>query len=104
LLWLELKDKKLGVRFLRQYSVDKFVVDFYCPTVKLAVEIDGATHVTDEEVQYDKERQSKIEALNINFLRFTNEEVYDDRYNVLQKIKKFIEFKSKTPDYNFYTK
>lgn len=90
LLWLELKDKKLGVRFLRQYSVNKFVIDFYCPVIKLAIEVDGATHVTDEELEYDRERQSKIEALRIEFLRFTNDEVYGNRYNVILKIKEYI--------------
>src|SRR5690349_8238720 len=77
LLWLELKNKKLGVRFLRQYGVGAFVVDFYSPEVKLAVEVDGATHVTDEEKEYDRNRQNKIEVAGITFLRFTNPEVYD---------------------------
>lgn len=86
LLWLELKNKKLGIRFLRQYSVDKYVVDFYSPEIKLAVEVDGATHVTDEQIEYDKNRQAEIESAGVTFLRFTNEEVYDDRYNVLEKI------------------
>ena len=84
----ELKNKKiLGQRFLRQYSVLSYIVDNYCPNVKLAVEIDGATHQTDEEIEYDIHRQQEIESLGITFLRFKNEEVYDDRYNVLEKIK-----------------
>ena len=87
ILWLELKNKKLGVRFLRQYSIGAFVVDFYCPSLKLAIEADGATHYTDEEKEYDAKRESEISELNIKFLRFTNAEIYDDLYIVLEKIK-----------------
>ncbi len=88
LLWRELKDKKIcGCKFRRQYSVLSYIVDNYCPKVKLAIEIDDATHQTDKEIEYDKIRQEEIESLGITFLRFKNEEVYDDRYNVLEKIK-----------------
>ena len=87
LLWLELKNKKLGVRFLRQFSIKAFVVDFYCPEIKLALEIDGATHITREEIKYDKQRQEYIESLSIKFLRFDNIEIYYDMFNVLEKIK-----------------
>lgn len=91
ILWYELKNKKLGARFLRQYSIGKFVVDFYAPDIKLAVEADGATHCTPREIEYDAIRQSIIEENKISFLRFTNPEIYDDLYNVLEKIKTKIE-------------
>lgn len=87
LLWLELKRRKLGVRFLRQYSIFAFVVDFYSPELKLAIEVDGATHSTNEEIEYDNRRQSIIEQLGIIFLRFTNSEIYNDLHNVMEKIK-----------------
>jgi very-short-patch-repair endonuclease len=97
LLWLQLKNKQiLGIRFLRQYSVGPYVVDFYAPEVKLAIEVDGATHVTDEEIEYDKNRQATIENLNISFLRFTNQMIYEDMYNVLETIKKYIRTKTKS--------
>jgi very-short-patch-repair endonuclease len=84
----ELKNKKiLGQRFLRQYSIGTYVLDFYNPAIKLAIEIDGPTHLSDEEIKYDKERQNKIENLNIQFLRFTNPEILHDMYNVIEKIK-----------------
>ena len=90
LLWLELKNKSLGVRFLRQFSIGAYVVDFYSPGIKLVIEIDGVTHNTIEEIEYDKNRQREIEFLNIKFLRFKNSEIYDDRYNVLERIKEKI--------------
>lgn len=88
LLWLHLKGKQIyGSKFRRQYSVKSYIVDFYCPKIKLAVEIDGLTHLTEEEIEYDNHRQTEIESLGIQFLRFWNYEVYEDLYNVLEKIK-----------------
>jgi len=60
LLWFELKNKKLGERFLRQFSITKYVVDFYCPRLKLAIEIDGATHLTDDEILYDAKGRLRL--------------------------------------------
>jgi very-short-patch-repair endonuclease len=76
LLWSKLRDRQLsGYRFRRQYGIDRYVVDFYCPALKLAVEIDGDSHFRDNAPEYDKQRQQYIEALGIRFLRFTNEDV-----------------------------
>lgn len=87
LLWFELKNKKLGVRFLRQYSIGKFVVDFYAPEIKLAIEADGVTHSTPEEIEYDAIRQRIIEENKITFLRFTNLEIYEEMHKVLENLK-----------------
>jgi very-short-patch-repair endonuclease len=86
-LWVILKNKRmLNQRFLRQYSIGPYVLDFYCPELRLAIEVDGATHITDEELEYDKNRQSEIENMYINFIRFTNEEIYKDMNGVKEKI------------------
>ena len=91
LLWLQLKNKQiLGQRFLRQYSVGPYVLDFYGTEKRLAIEVDGATHNSDEELEYDKFRQSEIENLGIKFLRFTNEMIYEDMNYVLEEIKNAI--------------
>ena len=88
LLWIQLKNKQLlGQRVLRQYGVGSYVVDFYIPKLKLAIEVDGATHSTDEELEYDKFRQKDIESLGIRFIRCTNLEVYSDMNNLLERIK-----------------
>ena len=86
LLWMELKNKGLGERFLRQYSIKSYIVDFFCSSLRLAVEVDGVTHSTEEEIEYDKKRQSEIEELGIIFLRFTNPEVYEEMHKVLESI------------------
>ena len=63
-LWFHLKNKRLcGERFLRQYGVDRYVLDFYCPRLKLAIEVDGDSHFTEGAEEYDAERQRVIESV-----------------------------------------
>ena len=61
ILWNELKKDKLGCRFLRQRPIGRYIVDFYCSSLNLAVEIDGvASH--DCKIEEDKKRQEEIES------------------------------------------
>ena len=92
LLWMRLRRRQIkNKRFLRQYSVGKYVIDFYCPELKLAIEVDGSTHTTEDEIQYDKSRQDEIENLGIKFLRFTNEDVFERSDKVILDIELFID-------------
>ena len=87
ILWSKLKGKQLkGYKFRRQYGIDGYIVDFYCPKLRLAIEIDGSSHDGKEAKEYDKERQLQIEVLNISFLRFTNQDIYKNLTKVLTKI------------------
>ncbi|MGD8305746.1 MAG: endonuclease domain-containing protein [Ignavibacteria bacterium] len=74
IIWLHLRRKQLGYRFLRQYSVDHYVIDFYCPKLKLAVEVDGVIHDEPDQRKYDAKRQKYLENFGIKFVRITNEE------------------------------
>ena len=86
-LWARLRREQIaGFRFRRQYSVGAFVIDFFCAELKLAVEIDGASHNGEEAQEYDLNRQAWIEQYGIQFLRFTNEQVHHDIESVLQVI------------------
>jgi very-short-patch-repair endonuclease len=92
LLWARLKNKQMhGERFLRQYSIDQYILDFYCPRLKLAIEIDGDSHFMSGAEDYDKVRQEHIETFDIQFLRFTNEDVYKNIDGVCQTIWEKIE-------------
>jgi len=62
-------------RFYRQREVGNFILDFYCAAAKLAVEVDGESHFTEQGLAYDAERTTYLEALGIRVLRFTNLEV-----------------------------
>ena len=87
LVWTHLRGKRTaGVKFRRQYSVDAYVIDFYSPSLKLAIELDGDVHSSEEQKKYDKARQEKIEVYGIRFLRFTNEEIQENPEKAFAKI------------------
>jgi very-short-patch-repair endonuclease len=87
ILWSRLKNKQIeGFRFRRQFSVGAFVLDFYCPEKRLAIEVDGGGHFIEEAREYDASRQSFIEEYGIRFLRFTNADVRKNLYGVLESI------------------
>ena len=86
-LWKQLRGEKLGCKFRRQTSVGAYVVDFYCARLKLAIEVDGESHVGDEAVEYDAKRQGEIEALGVEFLRFSNQQVYRELEGVVETIR-----------------
>lgn len=88
LLWLQLKNKQLmGKRFLRQYSIDNYVTDFYCPSLKLAIEVDGPSHSTSKGKQKDLKKHLAFDKYCITKLSFKNEEIYSDLTDVLERIK-----------------
>lgn len=95
MLWKELKGKKLlGYDFHRQKPVGKYVVDFYCPRLSLAIEIDGNSHEGREEE--DQMRQLEIESLGVQFLRFDDLEVRQNVDGVVQAIEEWIKSRQKT--------
>ena len=86
-LWLYLKDSKLGFKFRRQHSIGSYILDFYCPTKKLAVEIDGSQHFEKDAKAYDEKRTEYLVSKGIQILRFTNAEINTNISGVLLKIK-----------------
>lgn len=70
LLWQQLRDRHLdGLKFRRQHPVGPFVLDFYCEELRLAVEVDGSVHTTEEQARRDAERQALLEETGIRFIR-----------------------------------
>ena|SRR3989338_1723752 len=86
LLWTRLKNSQTGFKFRRQHSIGGYIVDFYCPTRKLVVEVDGSQHLTKENLEYDEVRSKFFEGLNIKVLRFSNLEVSTETEKVIRKI------------------
>ena len=70
-----IRNRSLGVQFHRQVPLDKFIVDFYCHELKLAIEIDGITHEGDEAIQRDEVRQKRLEDLGVVFIRLFDNDV-----------------------------
>jgi very-short-patch-repair endonuclease len=83
-LWQRLRRNQLGVRFRSQVAIVRFIVDFYCPSRRLIVEVDGGAH--DARSDADTERDGILEALRFHVLRVRNEDVLDDLETVVQVI------------------
>ena len=70
-LWMRLRGRQLNQRrFLRQYSIGSYVVDFYCPKEKLVIELDGGQHSETGVVKYVKQRSDCLSSLGIGVIRF----------------------------------
>jgi len=89
-LWILLKEKKLeGRKFRRQFSVANYVIDFYCPKEKLAIELDGAYHFTPYQMAKDKQRDAFLNSIGIRVLRFENKCVWNNPEGLLDSINSF---------------
>ena len=73
-------------RVLRQIPIDYFIVDFYCPTLKLVIEIDGDSHYTEQGQDYDRERSQRLESYELKVIRFTNQQVLEHFDGVCEEI------------------
>ncbi len=91
ILWYSLKGKQiLGCKFRRQLGVNNYIMDFYCPELKLAIEADGGSHSTEDAKRYDEYRQRLIEREGICVLRFTDDEIVANPERVVKRIEKEI--------------
>ena len=86
-LWKSLQKKQLmGRKFRRQHSIKNFIVDFYCASENLIIELDGAVHLSFSQENYDYERTLKLEKLGFKIIRFENKDVFEDLEDVLKII------------------
>ena len=96
-LWNKLKNKQLlNQRFRRQHPIGPYILDFFCPNCKLAIEVDGISHLVSSQQEYDHIRTEYLNAVGITELRFTNEQVDNDLEDIIINIKTVIQ--------NFLTK
>jgi very-short-patch-repair endonuclease len=87
-LWNYLKNSQLGGRkFRRQHSINRYVYDFYCPSEKLVVELDGETHNDAIGLRNDLRKEKQLATFGIKCLRFENRMIFDDITGVLALIK-----------------
>jgi very-short-patch-repair endonuclease len=86
-LWDGLRGEGIrGMRFRRQHAIGRFVLDFYCPAHRFAVEVDGAIHDGEQQMEYDAARTEALEQLGIRVFRVRNEDVLHDVMDVLARI------------------
>jgi len=91
-LWALVRDRRLdGAKFRRQHEFGPYVLDFYCPEQRLALEADGGQHYEPRRVQADHERASYLESQGVRVLRFTNLEILREREGVIGRIQQEME-------------
>ena len=87
MVWARLRNKQFyGMKFFRQYSIGPYILDFYCPTVKLAIELDGGQHNQPENKGYDLARSEFLKAQSIDVIRFWNHEVLLNMEGLLSEL------------------
>lgn len=85
LLWKHLRSRQLlGYQFMGQKPIDNYIVDFYCSTLKLVIEIDGITH--NDKQEYDQKREDKLIELGLEIIRFDGYYVINHITETLQMI------------------
>ena len=87
-LWDYLKVRKLeGRKFRRQHSIGPFILDFYCPAERVAIELDGQPHFSPQAAEYDRERDIFLAFYGVRVLRFENHYIFTRPEYVLNSIK-----------------
>ncbi len=87
LLWSKLRHRQLmGVKFFRQYSVGQYILDFYAPTQRLAIEVDGGQHGEIARANHDRQRTEYLQQLRITVIRFQNIEVLKNIDGVIEQV------------------
>ena len=85
--WARVRNKQFfGVKFFRQYSVGPYILDFYCPALKLSIELDGGQHNQAESREYDAVRSEYLNAHGIEVVRYWNNEVLCEIDGVLAQL------------------
>jgi very-short-patch-repair endonuclease len=78
-LWCELRNRQLGgLAFRRQQPIGRYIVDFFCPSAKLIVEVDGEQHALEDHPERDRVRTAWLEAQGYSVIRFWTNEVMQD--------------------------
>jgi very-short-patch-repair endonuclease len=85
-IWNMVRNNQLGYKIRRQHPIDRFITDFYCPYVKLIIEIDGDSHSRIEQNEYDLERTAWLGAKGYSVIRFENDEVKENPECVVENI------------------
>ena len=97
-LWAVLRNRQLtGAKFRRQFSIGRYILDFYSPEHRIGIEADGGQHYTDKGIQRDKLRTRDLSRLGVQILRFDDREILNNIEGVYEVIHKTIEKKKGNP-------
>lgn len=93
-LWQILRNKQMGIKFRRQHGIGHYIADFYCPELKMVIEIDGESHFSEESKDSDKIRDDFMLSLGIKTIRLKNNDIMKNIDGVYQYIKDQIDLRS----------
>ncbi|MEK7188975.1 MAG: endonuclease domain-containing protein [Patescibacteria group bacterium] len=100
-VWSVVRNNQLGHRFRRQHGIGRFIVDFYCPILKLIVEVDGEIHGEGGQPLQDKEREAYLRKFNFRIKRYHNDHVLENPEFIRYDLKKYCDsLKSLKPSPN----
>jgi very-short-patch-repair endonuclease len=86
-LWARLRRKQtLGVQFYRQKPIGNYIVDFYAPSARMVVEVDGAQHFDAQQAEADRRRTAYLNRLGLRVLRYTDRQVLLELDSVMEEI------------------
>ena len=90
-LWGILRNHQLGVKFRRQHGIGHYIVDFYCPELKLIIEVDGESHFFEDAQAYDKIRDKFMLELGLTTIRITNTEIMQNIDGVCEYLQQHVQ-------------
>ena len=89
-LWYQYLSKQTN-RCLRQKILGNYIVDFYCPKKKIAIELDGSQHYTEHGINYDNKRTKVLKNNNVQVIRITNNEIKNNFEGVCEYLNLLLE-------------
>ncbi len=100
ILWYYLKGRGLsGYKFRRQHGIGRYIIDFYCPRLKLAIELDGVQHYEAYAIIYDTVRDTFIRSLGIEIVRIPNNELLSNKLGVWEMLEKTVKHRGRSIDH-----
>jgi very-short-patch-repair endonuclease len=91
MLWQLLRKKPLGIKFRRQHPIGSYIVDFYCPSAKLAIEVDGMAHDMGTRPERDGRREWELSREGVETIRISAQEVLHDAEDVADRILRYVQ-------------
>ena len=91
MLWQHLRKKPLGIRFRRQHPIGSYILDFYCPSEKLAIEVDRMAHDRGNRPECDERRERDLSVQGVETIRILAQDVLRDPQNVADRILRYIQ-------------
>jgi len=104
-LWSKLRFRQINnLPFYRQKIIENYIVDFFCSSAKLIIEVDGSQHLTPEGMENDRVRDLAMAKLGYRVLRFTDADVLNNIEGVIAVITQTMALKGKNPSWSPFSK